>query len=115
MGLGSANFCLLVYDYTKKNMRAIVGLCTLELYLPESLTLKDKRAVVKSLLKRLRNTFNVAASEIDRLDNRQQAVIAFVTVSNSVNQVDKMMRQVMTWIEETYPQVQVMAEDIEII
>ncbi len=87
----------------------------MDFYLPESLTLKDKRAVVKSVLKRLRNTFNVAASEIDRLDDHQRAVIALVTVANSAGQVDKMVRQMISWVEEMYPQVQIVSEDVEVI
>ncbi len=58
-------------------------------------TLKDKRRIVKSLIERLKSRFNVSAAEIDRLDNRQMAVIGFAVVSNdrtfTVSQLDTIM------------------------
>ncbi len=37
----------------------VVGVCTLELEIPASHSLKDKRHVVKSLTARVRQSFNV--------------------------------------------------------
>jgi len=58
-------------------------------------TIKDKRRVVKSLIERLKSRFNVSAAEIDRLDNKQMAVIGFAVVSNdrtfTVSQLDTIM------------------------
>jgi len=47
---------------------AAIGILTLELRLPESHSLKDKRHTVKSLKDRLRSRFNVAVAEIDFQD-----------------------------------------------
>lgn len=94
---------------------AKVGLCTLELYLPESQSLKDKRAVVKSLLKRLTNTFNVSAAEIDKLDKWQVSVIAFSVVSNEVKQSERVLNRAVEFIESNYPQVHIISEQIEIL
>ncbi|HEY6838928.1 MAG TPA: DUF503 domain-containing protein, partial [Geobacteraceae bacterium] len=52
------------------------------LHLP-STSLKGKRGIVKSILARARNTFNVAASEVDLQDVPGSAVLAFVTVNGS--------------------------------
>ena len=41
----------------------IVGLCTVELYLPDSHSLKAKRQVLLSLKDRLRDKFNVSVAE----------------------------------------------------
>ena len=43
-----------------------VGLLTLEIYIPDSHSLKDKRQVLRSLKDRLRARFNVAVAELDR-------------------------------------------------
>lgn len=94
---------------------AKVGLCTLQLYLPACLSLKDKRSVVKSLLKRLTNTYNVSAAEIDAHDKWQSAVIAFSTVSNEVKQTERVLRRAMDFIETEFPQIQIMDEQIEIL
>lgn len=57
--------------------------------------LKDKRRIVKSLIERLKSRFNVSAAEVDRLDNKQMAVIGFAVVSNdrtfTVSQLDTIM------------------------
>jgi uncharacterized protein YlxP (DUF503 family) len=50
------------------------------LLLRESRSLKDKRQVVRSILDRLRNGFNVSAAEVDALDHRQLAVLGFAAV-----------------------------------
>lgn len=44
-------------------------------------SLKGKRGIVKSLLGRARNHFNVSCAEVDRQDNPRVAVLGFVTVS----------------------------------
>ncbi len=95
--------------------RAIIGLCTVELEIPESFSLKDKRSVLKSMLARLRREHDLAAAEIDLLDERQAAVIAFATVSNSSRLLDQTLRTALSWIERTFPQVEVISEQIEIL
>lgn len=94
---------------------AIVGLCTLELHLPGAESLKDKRRVLKSMMSRMRNTFNVATAEITYQDSWQVAVIAFVTVSNSTQHVNQVIDRVMKWIEMQYPDALIAAEEIEIL
>lgn len=62
-------------------MQPVIGVLTLEIYVAESHSLKDKRHVVKSLKDRLCDRFNVAVAEIDHLDSWQSSVVAAVTVS----------------------------------
>lgn len=95
--------------------RAIVGLCTVELQIAESFSLKDKRSTLKSLLARLRHEHHVAAAEIDLLDDQQASVIAFTAVSNSSRHLDQMLSAALRWIERTYPQVEIIDEQIEIL
>lgn len=80
-------------------MNAIVGLLTVELYVPDAMSLKDKRSVVSSLLSRVGNKFNVAVAEIDALDNHRQAVIAVTTVGNDLQHVTRMLDTVLNFIE----------------
>jgi uncharacterized protein len=62
----------------------IIGTCTLELYLAGVTSLKEKRSILKSLLARLHNTFNLSAAEIDANDRWQSAVIA-IAVCHSLD------------------------------
>ena len=59
-----------------------VGLCTVELYLPDGHSLKAKRQVLSSLKARLRDKFNVSVAEVGDLDLWQKAVLAIACVAN---------------------------------
>ena len=96
-------------------MNSKLALCTLNLHLPESHSLKDKRSTIKSITKRLHNTFNLSVAEVDKLDKWQLAVIAMVIVSNDFKHSERVVRQAITYIEEHYPHVQILDEDIELI
>lgn len=94
--------------------QTIVGLCTIELYLPGLGSLKEKRSIVKSMLTRLRNTFNVSTAEVDHQDVWQSAVIAVVTVTNENSHANQVITNVLKWIESNFPNVQIVHEEIEI-
>jgi uncharacterized protein YlxP (DUF503 family) len=72
----------------------VVGVLTLEIFVEDSHSLKDKRHVVKSLKDRLRQKFNVAVAEIDGLDSWQHSVVAAVTVSNDRVHAEQMLQAV---------------------
>jgi uncharacterized protein YlxP (DUF503 family) len=93
----------------------IIGACEIEFSLPESGSLKAKRSILKSLLTRLRNTFNVAAAEVDHQDVWQSAVIGIVTVTNSTVHANQMLSNVINWIEDNYPEALIIHQSIEII
>jgi hypothetical protein len=59
-----------------------VGVVTIELAIPESLSLKDKRRVLKSIKDRLRARFNASVAEVGHLESRQRATLAAAMVSN---------------------------------
>ena len=58
----------------------IVGSLKVRLLIREARSLKDKRQVVRSILDRLRNEFNVSAAEVDSLDDYRTAVLGFAMV-----------------------------------
>lgn len=93
----------------------IVGLCTLELYIPTAHSLKDKRRVVKSLIERVKNKFNVSIAEVDRQDNWQHAVIGMATVSNESVHVQQTLNTVTKFIENNEEMAEVINVCIEII
>lgn len=93
----------------------VVGVCTLELNIADGSSLKDKRRVVKSLIARLRNEFNIAVAEVGNLDARHSAVIAVVTVSNDRDYVHGLLSRVIQWIEKTRLDCDLVDYDIELI
>jgi uncharacterized protein len=72
-----------------------VGLLTLELYIPDAQSLKEKRQVLRSLKDRLRREFNVAVAELDHHDTWQRSVVGVVTISNEEKHVNEMLQKVL--------------------
>ena len=93
----------------------IVGVLYLVLSLPASESLKDKRQVVKSVLARVRNQFNVAAAEVDTLDYRQSATLGFSCVSNDGRHAEQMLAKVLAYIEGGRWEAEVTDYSVEII
>ena len=77
----------------------IVGVCTLELEIPASHSLKDKRRVVKSLTTRVRQSFNVSIAEVDSLDAWQRATLGIVCVSSDAQYAQGLLEKVIDNIE----------------
>jgi uncharacterized protein YlxP (DUF503 family) len=62
--------------------------------MPQCRTLKDKRQVVKSIIDRTRNRFNVAVAEVDKQDLWQVCSLGVCCVSNSEYAVREMLSHV---------------------
>lgn len=78
----------------------LIGACTLELHIPGNESLKGKRQVIKSLMARLRNQFNVSVAEVGAQDMWQSAIIGVVCVSNDQDYAHGLLTRVVHWIEE---------------
>jgi uncharacterized protein YlxP (DUF503 family) len=76
-------------------------------------SLKGKRGIVKSLLARARNRFNVSAAEVDRQEDPGSAVLGFVTVSSSRRYARQLLEKLEEWMVEERPDLEVTAADIE--
>ncbi len=93
----------------------IIGACEITLHLPECHSLKDKRQVIKSVMARVRNQFEVAIAEVDDQDLWQSAKIGVSCVSNSKQHASEILGHVQRYIEETRPDVVISNVDIDII
>jgi len=71
-----------------------IGLLTLEIYIPDARSLKDKRQVLRSLKERLRGHFNVAVAELDYHDVWQRSLVGVVTISNNGRHLAESMQAV---------------------
>ncbi len=76
-----------------------VGLLTVDLQIPASRSLKNKRKVVSSITARLRQRFNVAVAEVDYLDKWQRCRIGVSAVSNDSQVVENQLRKALDMIE----------------
>lgn len=62
-------------------------------------SLKEKRMVVKSLLQKLRNKFNISVSEIESQDIHQTIVIGITGICANSSHSDSTMEHIITFIE----------------
>jgi uncharacterized protein YlxP (DUF503 family) len=82
------------------------------LHLPSN-SLKEKRSIIKSILSRARNRFNVASAEVDLQDVHGSAHIAFVTVNESPVLARRVLEQLEEWLVEERPDVDIVDVYIE--
>lgn len=71
-----------------------VGALILELYMPQCRNLKDKRQVIKSVMDRTRQRFNVAVAEVGKNDLWQVSTLAVACVSNSESSARELLASV---------------------
>ena len=91
-----------------------VGVLTVDLEITDALTLKDKRQVLRSLLARIRNTFNVSAAEIGRLDAHTLSTLGMAAVANDKGYVQGMLQKVVNLIERE-PRVLLLDYQMEMV
>ena len=92
----------------------IVGLCTVELFISESQSLKDKRQVLHSLKDRLRGKFNLSVAEVDGQDLWQKAVLGMACVANEGGYVNQVIEQALNLIKGV-PTVEVVRTQLELL
>lgn len=92
-----------------------IGVCTIELRLPENHSLKGKRSVVKSISTRVSREFNVSIAEVDAQDVWQQVVLGVSCVSSSADYAHRQLERVVQWIETHRPDVVLLAYSIELL
>jgi uncharacterized protein YlxP (DUF503 family) len=68
-----------------------VAVLTVDLHLPQSHSLKEKRAVIRPILDGCRHRFPVAAAEVDHQDQWQRATLAVAAVSGSATRAGEVL------------------------
>jgi len=81
-----------------------VGLLSVELFLPDAQSLKDKRMVLRQVKDRLKK-FNVSVAEVEHQQLWQRAGLGIVSISNGHDLVDKSLDAVLDEIERVQPGV----------
>lgn len=77
----------------------ITGILEVELFIPESGSLKHKRSAVKSIKERVRTRFNVSIAEVEHTELWQRATLGIACVSNETQQVDRVLSNVLNLID----------------
>ena len=92
-----------------------VGICKVKLHLADNRSLKEKRRVLKSMMSRIKNTYEVAIAEVDDNDLWQRATVGIVCTSNSHHQADEILSKVVDFIKWGRFDVEVIEVEREIL
>jgi len=92
----------------------LIGVLSIQLYLPGCTSLKEKRSRLKPLLVRLHKEFNVSATEMDWQDKWQEAVIACGMVGNDRVHLEQSLQAIARWVAGNWLDVQLVDENIEL-
>jgi uncharacterized protein YlxP (DUF503 family) len=92
-----------------------VGVCKVKMRLPDNHSLKGKRQVLKSVIARAQNEFNVAIAEVDSQDLWQIAELGFCCVSNDANHAMEMVAKVVSFIERSRPDMEMLDYETEVM
>ncbi len=76
-----------------------IGLLTIELYLPMTASLKEKRSILKPLIARLRKDYNISICEAEAQDMLSRAVLEVVCVSGSRALAHRQLQNVANRVE----------------
>ena len=80
-------------------MSMVVGVCRIELGLPPIESIKGKRSIVKRIVNRTQQKFNVAMAEVDDLDNWGHTTLGFRCIANDRRFVNSMLDTILNYIE----------------
>jgi hypothetical protein len=92
-----------------------VGLCRVRLRLPENQSLKGKRQVLKSLIARIHNRFNVSAAEIGDHDSWQMASLGISCVSTTADHAHQVLSNVVAFIHNERQDAEIVDYRIEMV
>jgi len=84
----------------------------LNLRLPNTHSLKDKRRVIKSLITKTRQDHYVAISEVEAHDDIRQAVVGIALISNNAQLNESILQKLLNSIERN-PEVELENEEID--
>ena len=78
----------------------VVGTGLIDLRIPESGSLKEKRGVLSRIIRRTRNKFNVSIAEVGDNDDWRRARIGFSVVGNDKPYINAKMDHILNFIDQ---------------
>jgi len=77
----------------------VVGICQLDIRIPGNYSLKGKRQVIKQIIDRTKNKFNVSIAEVGDQDLWQKAKLGFSVVGNDKRHINSTLDTIKNFIE----------------
>lgn len=79
-----------------------IGLLQMELSIPASRSLKDKRRVLKSIKDRAGSKFNISIAEVNHNDVWDRAALAVCCVSNSGRFCNETLSKIINFVDSNH-------------
>jgi uncharacterized protein YlxP (DUF503 family) len=92
----------------------VVGTLKIEFLLSDNRSLKGKRKVVRSMVDRVKNRFNVSIAEVGANDKWQKIELGISSIGNDRRHVDSSLNNVLNFIESLYL-AQIVNTEMEIV
>ena len=91
-----------------------VGIIEIQIRIYGSNSLKDKRRVIKSIIDKIKNRFNVSCSDISNNNLWNRAGIGIALVSNDKSFVNKQINLIFDYVKQFYD-IEIINHTIEIL
>jgi len=97
----------------EQNLRVHITSCVIDMNIPGSRSLKEKRGRILPLISQLKSRFGLATAEIARQDVHDGATVACVAVSTDSAQNERVLQSALHWIETERLDVEIVDAQIE--
>jgi uncharacterized protein YlxP (DUF503 family) len=77
----------------------VVGVCRLQLRLPETFSLKDKRRIIKSLQDKIKARFNLAVAEVGFQEAKDLSELALAAVGTAKDPIHRVFMKSLELVE----------------
>ncbi len=91
-----------------------IGILQLELSVTDSMSLKDKRRVIKSIKDRIAHGHNVSIAEVGALNQHRRSILGVAMVSNDSGYVEGALSKLVDFVK-TVRQVDLLDYQIELL
>lgn len=91
----------------------IVGTCEIEILIPESRSLKERRQVLYGFKARLRDHFNISICEVDSQQSWKRGTLAVATVGTTKRFTNQVLSKILDFAEKD-PRIEVLDYQMEI-
>ena len=92
----------------------VVGTAKISLYIQDNHSLKEKRRIVKSIIAKVQQRFNVSIAEVDFNDKWQRIGLGLSVVGNDRRFVNSALDTILTYVDSLYLG-EIIDSDIEIV
>ena len=85
----------------------LVKAVIIDIYLPLANSLKNKRSIIKSIIQKVHNKYNVSIAEVEHNDKWKNATLGIAMIANEMSYLEKKFSDIINFIENNYPNIEI--------